>query len=72
MTITIDLRDGSGPIDTSGVKTRDLAVLFNGCAVRNAAPTAVDDSASTKEGVAISIDVLRNDSDPDGDTLTVA
>ncbi len=72
MTITIDLRDGSGPIDTSGVKTRDLAVLFNGCAVRNAAPTAVDDSASTKEGVAISIDVLRNDSDPDGDTLSVA
>ncbi len=70
MTITIDLRDASGPIDSSGVKTRDLAVLLNGCP--NDAPRAGDDSASTKEGVAISIDVLSNDSDPDGDTLTVA
>ncbi len=73
MTITIDLRDASGPIDLCGVKTRNLAVLANGCAVGgvNNAPTAVDDSVSTNPDVALTIDVLSNDSDPDGDSLTV-
>ena len=40
--------------------------------VVNTAPQAVDDSAETTEGVAVLIDVLANDSDADGDALTVA
>ena len=38
----------------------------------NGIPSAGDDAATTTEGVAVAIDVLANDSDPDGDTLTVA
>lgn len=38
----------------------------------NRAPNAVADSASTPPGVAIDIAVLANDSDPDGDALTLA
>ncbi len=37
----------------------------------NDAPTAVNDAAATGVGEAVSIPVLANDSDPDGDTLTV-
>ncbi|MBE0534753.1 MAG: tandem-95 repeat protein, partial [Phycisphaerae bacterium] len=40
--------------------------------VDNDPPTAVDDTATTDEDIAITIDVLMNDSDPDtGDGLTV-
>ncbi|MEO0450959.1 MAG: Ig-like domain-containing protein, partial [Pseudomonadota bacterium] len=37
----------------------------------NAAPTPDDDSASANQNEAISIDVLTNDTDPDGDALAV-
>jgi len=37
----------------------------------NDPPLAVDDTATTPENTAVTIDVLNNDSDPDGDTLTV-
>ncbi len=37
----------------------------------NSPPTAANDSASTTEATPVSIDVLANDSDPDGDALTV-
>uniref|UniRef100_UPI0026030D9D HYR domain-containing protein n=1 Tax=uncultured Christiangramia sp. TaxID=503836 RepID=UPI0026030D9D len=37
----------------------------------NDAPVAVDDSASTSEDTPVQIDVLDNDSDPDGDELTI-
>ncbi|WP_281018349.1 MULTISPECIES: tandem-95 repeat protein [unclassified Minwuia] len=37
----------------------------------NDAPVAVNDAATTDEDVAVTIDVLGNDSDVDGDTLTV-
>ncbi|WKE65661.1 Ig-like domain-containing protein [Gallaecimonas kandeliae] len=37
----------------------------------NQAPVAQADSASTNAGTAVSIAVLANDSDPDGDTLTI-
>ena len=37
----------------------------------NGAPTAVDDSAATNQDEAVVIDVLLNDTDPDGDGLTV-
>ena len=38
----------------------------------NAPPLAVDDAAQTAEDTLVTIAVLANDSDPDGDTLTVA
>lgn len=37
----------------------------------NCAPVAVDDTATTVNGFPVTIPVLANDSDPDGDTLTV-
>jgi hypothetical protein len=37
----------------------------------NRPPVAVDDAASTAAGAAVTIDVLANDSDPDGDALSV-
>ena len=37
----------------------------------NRAPLANDDTASTTQGLAVQIAVLENDSDPDGDPLTV-
>ena len=44
--------------------------------VKNPAPTAVNDTGSTKQGVGLSADaahgVLSNDTDPDGDTLHVS
>ena len=38
----------------------------------SAPPVAMDDAATTLEGTAVTIDVLANDSDPDGDELTIA
>ena len=37
----------------------------------NRPPVAVDDAASTAAGAAVTIDVLGNDSDPDGDPLSI-
>ena len=37
----------------------------------NTAPTAVDDSATTSAATAVTIDVLANDTDAGGDTLSV-
>ena len=39
--------------------------------VTNTAPDAVDDTASTAQDTAVVVSVLANDTDPDGDTLTV-
>ena len=55
--------DGQGGTDTASVTVGVTAV--------NGAPTAAGDSASTSEDLAVTIDVLSNDSDPDGDILTV-
>jgi hypothetical protein len=38
----------------------------------NQAPLAVDDAVTTAEDTAVTINVLVNDSDPEGDTVTVA
>src|SRR5262249_54040667 len=40
--------------------------------ITNTPPVAVNDSASTKRNAAITIAVLANDSDPDGDPINVA
>jgi len=37
----------------------------------NNAPTAVDDNASVAENSVVLIDVLANDSDPDGDAISI-
>ena len=37
----------------------------------NVAPVASDDSANVNQGQSLTIDVLGNDSDPDGDALTI-
>ena len=39
---------------------------------KNVAPTAQDDSATTAYETAVTIDVLANDSDEDGDTLSIS
>lgn len=41
-------------------------------AAANRPPNASDDSATTDQGQAVNINVLQNDSDPDGNTLTIA
>jgi hypothetical protein len=38
----------------------------------NLAPTAVDDSAGTEAGVAVTLDVLANDSDANGDAFAIS
>jgi hypothetical protein len=43
----------------------------NVCQVTNRPPNAVDDTATTEENTPVTIAVLANDSDPDGNPLTV-
>ena len=62
--VTVTATDPSGD---SG----DVSVTV-GVANANEAPIAQDDTAVAAEDTAVVIAVLRNDSDPDGDTLTVA
>jgi gliding motility-associated-like protein len=57
------ISDGNGGTDTATVTVTVGA--------ENDAPIAVDDSASTTEDTPVEINVLNNDSDPDGDELTV-
>ncbi|MHA6316122.1 Ig-like domain-containing protein, partial [Altererythrobacter sp. CAU 1778] len=59
--VTITADDGNGG-------TVSQTIIW---AVTNPAPTAVNDTATTAEDTAIDIDVLANDTDPDGDTLVV-
>jgi len=56
--------DGNGSTDTATV-----TVIVN---LVNNPPVAVDDSATTDEDTPVDFNVLANDSDPDGDTLTVS
>ena len=59
---TVD--DGHGGTDTGTVNVTVSS--------ENDAPVAVDDSATTAEDTATDVNVLGNDSDPDGDTLAVS
>ncbi|MFH1842062.1 MAG: Ig-like domain-containing protein, partial [bacterium] len=49
----------------------DTATVTITIGAANDAPVAVDDSATTDEDTAVTIDVAANDSDADGDPLTV-
>jgi hypothetical protein len=57
---------------TDGVSGNASALVRVTVTQPNRAPVAVADSAATTAGVAVTIPVLANDSDPDGDTLTIS
>lgn len=50
----------------------DIYFRFDVAELENRVPVAVDDSATTDEDMAVTFAVLTNDSDPDGDALSVA
>ncbi|MEC8554359.1 MAG: Ig-like domain-containing protein [Planctomycetota bacterium] len=54
--------------DGSLTATATVSVTVNGV---NDPPTAVNDSADVNEDSSVAVSVLNNDSDPDGDALTV-
>ena len=56
--------------DTGGLRSTATVILLVEPITQNRPPEAVDDRA-TAASAAISIDVTGNDSDPDGDTLTI-
>lgn len=64
-----DAEVDSGEISRSGGEGQSESVNR---VDRNAAPKARTDEASTSEDEAVVIDVLSNDSDPDGDELSIA
>ena len=53
------------------VDSNPTTVMITVQAGSNQPPVAVDDSATTAEETPVTVDVLANDSDPDGDALTV-
>jgi len=61
---TYTISDGNGGSDTA-------SVTITVTSVNDGPPTAVDDSSSTPEDVFVVIDVLANDTDVDGDVLTI-
>ncbi|MCP4424410.1 MAG: tandem-95 repeat protein, partial [Chloroflexi bacterium] len=60
---TYAIDDGAGGIDTAVVTLSSIPV--------NDTPNVVDDIGSLDEDTAVTIDALANDSDVDGDTLTI-
>ncbi|WP_156490888.1 Ig-like domain-containing protein, partial [Marinomonas atlantica] len=68
------LGEGESIVETYTVSTADsndtqtITITINGT---NDGPVAVDDTASTSEDTVVTIDVLANDTDLDGDTLTI-
>jgi Bacterial Ig domain len=56
---------------TANDGTRDSNVATVTVEVRNTPPVGTDDSSSTFKNTAVTIDVLANDSDADGDPLSV-
>ncbi|MEM9219436.1 MAG: Ig-like domain-containing protein [Cyanobacteria bacterium P01_F01_bin.150] len=59
-----DISDGNGGSDTAQVRVSVTPPT-------NTAPNAVDDTKTTAFNTPVSIDVLANDSDPEGDSLSV-
>jgi VCBS repeat-containing protein len=63
--ISFQVDDGLASNNLSNITTRTVSVN------PNSPPSAVNDSAATDKHTAVDINVLANDSDPDGDALTV-
>ena len=61
-TLEYSIRDTRGAVDSAVV-----SILVT----PNTAPVAMNDSATTTQGQAVTVDVLANDSDPDGDPIEV-
>lgn len=61
---TYDVRDDAGSVSTATVNVTVNCV--------NDAPVGIDDDAVALEGGTVRIDVLANDTDVDGDALTIA
>ena len=64
------ISDGNGGTDTAIVLVNVLPTVVNNSPVNNS-PSALDDSATTTQEQQIGIQVLDNDSDPDGDSLRI-
>ena len=62
--IEYNISDGNGGTDFANVN-----ITITG---PNRAPVAVDDTATVNEDSSVIVNVLANDSDPDGDTLSVS
>jgi len=60
---TYTIRDGRG-----GSATGEVEILVSRS---NGAPVARDDGATTEAGTPVTLDLLANDTDPDGDPLTL-
>ncbi|WP_375164310.1 Ig-like domain-containing protein [Shewanella baltica] len=60
--LVYSITDGKG-----GTASSELTVVVSG----NTAPTTVNDSAATDDRTSLLLDVLNNDSDPDGNVLTL-
>ncbi|MFG0456833.1 putative Ig domain-containing protein [Shewanella mangrovisoli] len=60
--LVYSITDGKG-----GTASSELTIVVNG----NIAPVTVDDSAATDDRTSLLIDVLSNDTDVDGNTLTL-
>lgn len=65
----IEIAYANGGDQDQGVLISDID--FSTTDAIDGLPVAEDDTATTDEDVAVVVDVLSNDSDPDGDTLTV-
>lgn len=66
-TLTYFVGDGKG-----GTTSSSITITVNGNGTVNQSPTAGNDSVTTAKDNAISIDVLANDSDPNGDSLSIS
>ncbi len=62
---TYTINDGNGGVDTARVTVTVTGVT------RNQPPIATNNLSSTDPGTPVTIDVLGNDSDPDGDNLEI-
>ncbi|NNF63954.1 MAG: tandem-95 repeat protein [Acidimicrobiia bacterium] len=61
-----EVNDGAGEANSTSSAT--VTITVNPV---NDAPVAVDDAAATDNDTAVTVDVVANDLDPDGDTVTV-
>lgn len=77
ITSAVDAAEGAYSININVKNAADTsygssaAVSYLVAAPLNSAPVAIDDTVFITAKIAIAIDVLANDMDPDGDTLTV-
>ena len=68
-TFTYTISDGNGGTDTAGVS---VTVLAGEAPPANQAPVVAGETLTTAEDTEVAFDLLDNDTDPDGDPLTLA